>query len=192
MGNSNQVRLDDRYVYSFSGQAYARTAPRDRNHVRERRLPYVKKVMRRGRAYYYFTGPDRAVLNRLPDVGAIDFDNAYLNQLALLEGEDGPQFVASVRSHVYFIGCGTAVKIGIAKDVGKRLAGIQTHCPFLVSVLAICEGGRKQEREYHRRFAAHRLHGEWFSPTPEILAEIDRLNSHTSPATNPQRTGKGA
>lgn len=25
--------------------------------------------------------------------------------------------------------------------------------------------------------AAHRLHGEWFAPHPDILAEIDRLKS---------------
>jgi len=31
------------------------------------------------------------------------------------------------------------------------------------------------ERAYHRQFAAHRLHGEWFAPHPDILAEIDRL-----------------
>lgn len=30
---------------------------------------------------------------------------------------------------------------------------------------------------YHLRFAAHRHgKGEWFSPHPDILAEIERLN----------------
>ena len=38
------------------------------------------------------------------------------------------------------------------------------------------------EKEYHPRFAEHRLHGEWFHPHPDILAEIDRLNRLAAPA----------
>lgn len=33
----------------------------------------------------------------------------------------------------------------------------------------------KGERAYHAMFKAHRLHGEWFEPHPDILAEIARL-----------------
>lgn len=35
---------------------------------------------------------------------------------------------------------------------------------------------RDAERDYHARFAAHRLRGEWFAPHPDILAEIEHLN----------------
>jgi hypothetical protein len=79
---------------------------------------------------------------------------------------------------VYFVGGDVgAIKIGLARDVEKRLAEIQAHSPIPVSALAITEGGRGVELAYHRQFAAHRLHGEWFERHPDILAEIERLSS---------------
>jgi hypothetical protein len=78
---------------------------------------------------------------------------------------------------VYFIaGSVGAVKIGSARDVGKRLADLQCGSPIPLEVLATSEGGEKLEREYHRRFATHRLHGEWFERTPSLQAQIERLN----------------
>jgi hypothetical protein len=38
-------------------------------------------------------------------------------------------------------------------------------------------GGRRAERELHRRFEAHRLRGEWFAPVPELLAFVETLAS---------------
>ena len=182
MGKANSIRMDERNVYSLSGKAYARTPPRNRNHVRERRLPYVKRVGAGGRFYYYFTGPDRACLNRLPDVEDVAFDNAYLKQLAMLEGGSAPDYQAPVRSSVYFIGCSAAIKIGVTVKLEARLATLRSHSPLPLSLMASIEGGSTVEREYHRRFAAHRLHGEWFEPHPDILAEIARL-------THPQEEG---
>lgn len=79
---------------------------------------------------------------------------------------------------VYFIQCGEGgpIKIGIARDPAKRLAGLQTGHFERLQLRALTTGGAKQERAYHDRFAAHRLHGEWFSPHPDLLAEIARLN----------------
>lgn len=77
---------------------------------------------------------------------------------------------------VYFIGGDVgAIKIGLAGNAKRRLATIQAHSPIPVRLLAVIAGGREVEMSYHRRFAAHRLHGEWFEPHPDILAEIDRL-----------------
>lgn len=78
----------------------------------------------------------------------------------------------------YFIaGDDGAIKIGTALDVAKRLKGLQTSHPTKLSVLASVPGGRGAEQDYHARFAEHRLHGEWFARHPDILAEIDRLNT---------------
>lgn len=76
----------------------------------------------------------------------------------------------------YFIGsdCGL-IKIGSAWNAHVRLQEIQPMSPRKLEVLAWVRGGEPVEREYHRRFASARLHGEWFNPTPEILAEIARL-----------------
>lgn len=77
---------------------------------------------------------------------------------------------------VYFIQTlNGEIKIGMAQDVAKRLAGLQTAHPVKLTLLAVAEGGSEQEKAYHRQFAEHRLHGEWFSPHPDILAEIERL-----------------
>ena len=80
--------------------------------------------------------------------------------------------------YVYFIRSAPGeIKIGKAIDVQKRLNGLQTSHPHRLQLLATTVGGKPAERAYHARFAEHRLHGEWFSPHPDILAEIERLNA---------------
>lgn len=78
-------------------------------------------------------------------------------------------------SFVYFIKSQAAIKIGVSYNPKKRLKAIQTGHADRLELIAWCGGDETVEREYHRRFAAHRLHGEWFSPHPDILAEITRL-----------------
>lgn len=78
---------------------------------------------------------------------------------------------------VYFIQCGDdgAIKIGIASDPVARLRSLQTAHHERLSILVTTEGGQRAEQAYHKRFAEHRLSGEWFNPHPDILAEISRL-----------------
>lgn len=86
------------------------------------------------------------------------------------------------KSFVYFIGGETgAIKIGVARQPYRRLATLQSSSPIPLRILAMAMGGQKEERFFHERFAAHRLHGEWFTPAPEILTEIERLARPTSP-----------
>lgn len=76
---------------------------------------------------------------------------------------------------VYFIqaACGS-IKIGRARNVAYRIRDLQCANPQRLTLLAVAiDGGR--EAGYHRQFKDHRLHGEWFSPHPDILAEIERL-----------------
>lgn len=81
---------------------------------------------------------------------------------------------------VYFIASESGpIKIGIAVSPDKRLRGLQTGHHERLELLATCEGGQERERDYHKRFAAHRLHGEWFERVPEIELEIARLNKDT-------------
>lgn len=68
------------------------------------------------------------------------------------------------------------VKIGFTGDFARRALAIQPGCPEPLQLLAYTSGGRATEREYHRRFAVHRAHGEWFRRSPAIDAEIVRLN----------------
>jgi hypothetical protein len=80
--------------------------------------------------------------------------------------------------HVYFIGSASGpIKIGIAARPQERLSTLQTGHHEKLELLATCEGGQKQERAYHARFADHRLQGEWFERCPAIEAEIARLSA---------------
>lgn len=80
-------------------------------------------------------------------------------------------------SDLYFIASESGpIKIGISVNVEKRLKQLQTSHPYPLKVLAVVKAAGMQEFAYHERFAAHRLHGEWFARHPDILAEINRLN----------------
>lgn len=94
------------------------------------------------------------------------------------------------RSVVYFIQGppGTPIKIGITtQDPEDRLRGIQTGSPHRLRILRTEPGGRSRELQLHRRFAAARLEGEWFEPTPALLAYIDH-----APAGGPGRAFRSA
>jgi Meiotically up-regulated gene 113 len=78
--------------------------------------------------------------------------------------------------YCYFIGGDHgAIKIGHTVNVADRLRTIQSHSPIPLKVLAVVKGSEPRESAYHHQFAEHRLHGEWFSRHPDILAEIERL-----------------
>jgi hypothetical protein len=83
----------------------------------------------------------------------------------------------AVPTFVYFLQreSGGAIKIGVAGDIKKRMSALQTAFPDRLRVLGTQSGGRDEETALHRRFAAHRLHGEWFAPAPELLAYIEGL-----------------
>lgn len=95
------------------------------------------------------------------------------------------------RLRVYFIqmGEGGPIKVGVAGNVNKRRAAIQTHCPYHCTVLASFKGGFKEETEVHRVFADLRLNGEWFECQPELLAFIEQIKERTNeePASKERR-----
>lgn len=79
---------------------------------------------------------------------------------------------------IYFIGPENGpVKIGFAVNLSKRLRDLELANAYPLKVWASVEASPALEREYHARFAAHRLHGEWFTRCPEIEAEIARLSA---------------
>lgn len=144
-------------------------------------------VVAKGRTYVYFhTGSDqngRRLFARLPHPDSSEFEVAYLAMLDA-RGED-PSVAAETalashrakRKFVYFIGSpGGPIKIGFATNPPVRLQEIQVGSPVELTILCLAEGGSKLEKTYHAKFAQHRLIGEWFSPHPDILAEVNRLN----------------
>jgi hypothetical protein len=77
--------------------------------------------------------------------------------------------------YVYFVQRGDdgPVKIGLAKDVVKRLDHLISACPDSLTLRAVLPGNADLERMLHSRFAADRIRGEWFRASPDIVAFIN-------------------
>lgn len=87
---------------------------------------------------------------------------------------------------VYFIGDGEGyVKIGFTAQLHGRLAELQSGNARPLTVLKYCRGGLVEERELHRRFAEHRVRGEWFRLAPEIVEHINSLPWPDEPEDEP-------
>lgn len=82
-------------------------------------------------------------------------------------------------SVVYFIQAisGGPIKIGYTKSISQRLAATQTHSAERMIVIASFPGGAAEEGALHWKLKAHRVNGEWYSPAPEVMAEIERVSA---------------
>ncbi len=71
------------------------------------------------------------------------------------------------------------IKIGMAKDVDKRMRQFEKQMPWTFKVLAEYPGGREVERMIHRRlhkFRMKKANGrEWFDPTEELLFLMENI-----------------
>lgn len=79
---------------------------------------------------------------------------------------------------VYFIQQGSAgpVKIGYcsgANGVDARLRALQCGNPVRLHIRRVVSGSIELETNLHRHLAGHRLMGEWFEPTSEVLRLLD-------------------
>lgn len=79
---------------------------------------------------------------------------------------------------VYFIRAGrtNAVKIGWAVDPHKRLEALQTGSPHRLYLVAYTPGSHADEQDWHERYRAARIRGEWFTLTGDLRHEINRLH----------------
>ncbi len=79
---------------------------------------------------------------------------------------------------VYFARAGSdgPIKIGITTgDPVARIAALQTGCPWPLVFIGSVSGSFQQEAWLHARFAAERMKGEWFNPSPGLLTAIDEI-----------------
>lgn len=85
---------------------------------------------------------------------------------------------------VYFIQAegGGLIKIGWATKPAVRVANMQMYCPIKLAILLHVTGDGAMERDLHKRFEASRRHGEWFEPTPDLLALVEEWRSSPPPA----------
>lgn len=93
------------------------------------------------------------------------------------------------RGWVYFIRAtdpNGAVKIGFTQGCpSKRLRGLQSSSPLRLALAAAVPGTRETELELHVRFIDDHLHGEWFSPSTDLLAYIEACS--LAPNSEPLR-----
>lgn len=76
-------------------------------------------------------------------------------------------------------------KIGITKNVKKRIKNLQTGCPNKLSVVQIFESEKycgKIEKSLHKRFECYKqkemfnnLEGEWFDLPNEIIFDFKKI-----------------
>lgn len=86
---------------------------------------------------------------------------------------------------IYFIQgeSGGPIKIGYTTDLEQRLKTLQTGYPDRLDLLLAFPGKPKHEKAIHKQFEPYRLNGEWFRPTPEVMAKIKEfaiLNAYVS------------
>lgn len=82
-------------------------------------------------------------------------------------------------SFVYFVKAGPdgPIKIGSTGNIEKRIASLQTGCPYKIEILGIieCEAASKLERDLHRKFSSTRIdNSEWFRWSEDLQNTIDR------------------
>jgi hypothetical protein len=87
------------------------------------------------------------------------------------------QFAAKAVYFIEAVGL-ERVKIGYTEALVSRLAHLQISSPVRLRVLAVVKGNRELEAKFHSRFAALRLHGEWFQMGKAIRKLIDYLQRH--------------
>lgn len=75
---------------------------------------------------------------------------------------------------IYFVRAGAegAIKIGFSSNPDMRIDALRTAVPEDVRVLAVIKGTQGEEQRLHAVFEHAHLRGEWFKPTPDLLAYI--------------------
>jgi hypothetical protein len=78
---------------------------------------------------------------------------------------------------VYFVQPigGGPIKIGCSPTPRGRLTQLMQWSPVPLCILATAPGGFVAEAHIHHRFAADRVRGEWFKPSPNLLDYIRRV-----------------
>jgi len=120
----------------------------------------------------------------LSEEAAIKFARTYLDRFTLsmaqprdMTGVKGPRG----KGHVYFIAVGEYLKVGFTTtELSIRMRAVDTHSPIAPRLLAAVSGTHATERQWHARFARHRVRREWFRLEPcldvlraELGVEVD-------------------
>lgn len=68
------------------------------------------------------------------------------------------------------------IKIDLSKDLKKRIKALQTACDGELVLLACVPGSYKKDTRLKHWFRSCRKRGEWFFPSPELIAFISSIS----------------
>lgn len=91
--------------------------------------------------------------------------------------------------YVYLIACGELHKIGIASDIAKRIAQMQTGNPVQLTLVGYMKCGTPAlvETSLHKAYESKRASGEWFrldrADVAEILAQFTAETTDATPVS---------
>lgn len=95
----------------------------------------------------------------------------------------------TIRSIVYFLRAGKRGPVKVGTTLGSsakyRMAELQTGNAETLYLLGVVPGGVELEREIHARLADHRMRGEWFKPTAEVM-EVLKEYASFAPTEHPR------
>jgi hypothetical protein len=135
----------------------------------------------------FYHGPDSIVAPHLP-IGSPERAELFagLRKTFCEDWDAAERSVAAARAakgDLYFIRCGNAVKIGHTANIVQRLANMQVNTPHELDCLLLLKGQGHEERQWHERFRADQIRGEWFRWTVELeRAVLDARETQRSMA----------
>ena len=145
-------------------------------------LAWLKKWLREnpfardGSPHYRNAGRDK--LFTLTEITLIYYQLRDIGEIAEpIDIWDGSRYEIQrpeAQGFIYFIDGGEHIKIGYSRSLESRLHKMGTDVPGEIKLLHIEPGTFKQEKVFHRHFAAIRVRGEWFRKTPELLEFIEQ------------------
>jgi len=117
----------------------------------------------------YDCEPAIRVLKRLPEAPTVSLRAVALDRMKSLETASG---------YVYLMRCNTRFKIGITRDLSRRirqLNGSQAAYPIDLVFARRAPGYEQMEAWLHERFSDKRAHSEWFELNQDDVNEVVRL-----------------
>jgi hypothetical protein len=152
------------------------------------KIPYlVKDYDRHGNLrYYYRRGGRKFRIHGEPGTHKFQVQIDRAKQLIDYQG-----------SFVYFakVANGNRLKIGLSRDPRTRVKILSIGSPVKLVLYYARPGDRQMETRLHRRFAADRLHGEWFRVSEDILHWIDmdaQERRHIHPPRQKSKRSQGS
>lgn len=102
-----------------------------------------------------------------------DEDTEYASYLNFAYDEDEDED-EELDNELYFIleAQSNSIKIGVSKDVEKRLSQLQTSNAFPLLLIGRMQNRIDLEKNLHEKFKKYRLKGEWFSTNVSLIEYI--------------------